>query len=95
MADALRLQFLGAAGQPFCRDYDACPVPQDGGSLPLLPFLWGGNAANCGVYRSLPGALESPLLMGGAWSTAARPPTQTSQAAIFGPSVPLTQGTSS
>ena len=40
-------QLLGAAGQPFCRDFDVCPAPLDGAGLPLLPFLWG-----CLLYTS-------------------------------------------
>jgi len=91
--DNLARQMLGAAGQPFCRDYDLCPAPRDGANLPLLPFLWGGNASNQGIYRSFPGSNASSLAMGGAWDVVHRPPIQIMQASIFGPSTPLMQGT--
>lgn len=87
------LQMLGAVGQPFCRDYDVCAAGLDGGGLPLLPFVWGGNAANSGVYRTLAGGAGSPLAVGGAWGTAMRPPIQSIQGSIFGPSTPFMQGT--
>jgi len=83
-------QMLGAAGQPFCRDFDVCPEPPDGAGLPLLPFLWGGNAANAGLYRSLVGSAAAPLAVGGAWSVL--PPDQTLRNSVFGPGTPLLRG---
>ena len=37
-----------------CDEFSTCPGRQDGAGLPLLPFLWGGLAADRGVYRTLP-----------------------------------------
>jgi len=47
----------GSAWAGSCQDYTTCPprgTGLDGAGLPLLPVLWGGLAADMGVYRSFP-----------------------------------------
>ena len=47
----------GSSWASACQDYTTCPprdTGRDGAGLPLLPVLWGGLAADMGVYRSLP-----------------------------------------
>jgi hypothetical protein len=41
---------------PKCLHWDTCPGARDGGNFPLLPVLWGGRAADHGIYRSMIGS---------------------------------------
>lgn len=41
---------------PGCSAWNLCPAAKDGGGLPLLATIWGGNATDQGLYRSLIGA---------------------------------------
>ena len=41
---------------PKCLRWDTCPGARDSGNFPLLPTLWGGRAADHGIYRSMIGS---------------------------------------
>lgn len=41
---------------PQCLHWSTCPGRRDGGGFPLLPTVWGGLAADHGIYRSMVGS---------------------------------------
>ena len=60
---------------PKCLHWNTCPGRRDGGHFPLLPMLWGGLAADHGIYRSMIGS--DVFFQGGAapsWKSWPQPP---------------------
>jgi hypothetical protein len=60
---------------PKCLHWNTCPGRRDGGHFPLLPMLWGGLAADHGIYRSMIGS--DVFFEGGAapsWKSWPQPP---------------------
>jgi hypothetical protein len=70
---------------PECTRWLTCPGTQDGAGLPLLSFVWGGSAADQGVYRSMIGS--DAFFRNGApasWKTLPQPPDGVQETTPFG-----------
>jgi hypothetical protein len=73
---------------PLCLQWNTCPGRTAGAGFPLLPFVWGGLAADHSIYKSMIGS--DALFKGGApasWSSSQhlpKPPLGNQETTPFG-----------